>query len=98
MPAPHIASTQCVARGAESARAGAFRESDMAFALVTVRLVLFSQMPSSTKGSAVAATSSFARRGIFDSGSQRNSCADKKNVREAHRANEPNAISTSRFQ
>ncbi len=84
--------------GGSLGAAGALTDSAMAFAFATVRLELFSQIPKSTNGSAVAATNSLARRGILDSGSQRNSCADKKKVRQAHKASEARAISTSRFQ
>src|SRR5262249_25612783 len=45
--------------------------------------VLFSQTPRSTKGRAVAAAQSLALRGILDSGSQRKSCVETKNVRSA---------------
>src|SRR6266852_1994859 len=42
-----------------------------------------STTPKSRKGRAVAATRSFARRGVLASGSQRKSWADMKNVRQA---------------
>src|SRR5271154_4348555 len=89
---------QGVCFGGSSGPAGTLRDSAMAFAFDTVRLELFSQIPKSTNGSAVAATKSLARRGILDSGSQRNSWADKKKVRQAHKASEAKAIRTSRFQ
>src|SRR5260370_36540725 len=69
--------------------AGALSESYIACASDMVRLVLFSQIPRRRKGIAVAAASNLARRGILDSGSQRKSWADKKNVRAAHTASEP---------
>ena len=53
-----------------------------------MRSVLFSTTPKSRKGMAVAATSNFARRGVLASGSQRNSWADRKNVRPAQMARE----------
>src|SRR5258707_13709315 len=69
--------------------AGALSESYIACASDMVRLVLFSQIPRRRKGIAVAAASNLARRGILDSGSQRKSWADKKNVRAAPTAGEP---------
>src|SRR6266581_9633322 len=53
-----------------------------------MRSVLFSTTPKSRKGIAVAATSSFARRGVLASGSHRKSWADRKNVRQAQTARE----------
>src|SRR5258706_6551427 len=68
--------------------AGALSESYIACASDMVRLVLFSQIPRRRKGIAVAAASSLARRGIFDSGSHRKSWAGKKNVKAAHKASD----------
>src|SRR5229473_375428 len=51
-----------------------------------MRSVLFSTTPKSRKGIAVAATSSFARRGVLASGSHRKSWAERKNVRQAQTA------------
>src|SRR6266403_4714712 len=78
--------------------AGALSESYIACASDIVRLVLFSQIPRRRKGIAVAAASNLARRGILDSGSQRKSWADKKNVRMAQRASEQSASRTSTLQ
>src|SRR5260370_29347620 len=75
--------------------AGALSESYIACGSDMVRLVLFSQIPKRRKGIAVAAASNLARRGILDSGSQRKSWADKKNVRAAHTASEPGPRKTT---
>src|SRR5882672_5999453 len=77
---------------------GALKESNMACARAMVRLVLFSQIPKRRKGIAVAMTRSLALGGILASGSQRKSCADKKNVRIAQTANEQSASNTSELQ
>src|SRR5260370_8670126 len=53
-----------------------------------MRSVLFSTTPKSRNGIAVAATSSFARRGVLASGSQRKSGPDRKTVRQAQTARE----------
>jgi hypothetical protein len=53
-----------------------------------MRSVLFSTIPKSKNGIAVAATSSFARRGVLASGSQRKSWAERKKVRQAQAARE----------
>src|SRR5256885_10715456 len=70
---------------------GGLSESNIACACAMVRLVLYSQNPKRRKGIAVAAARSLARRGIFDSGSQRKSWAGKKKVRIAQRASEQGA-------
>src|SRR3989442_8966052 len=77
---------------------GALSESNIACACAMVRLVLFSQIPSRRNGIAVAAARSLALRGILDSGSQRKSWADKKNVRIAQTASEQSASKTSTLQ
>src|SRR5256885_5981231 len=74
---------------------GGLSESNIACACAMVRLVLYSQNPKRRKGIAVAAARSLARRGIFDSGSQRRSWAGKKKVRMAQRASEHRASKTS---
>ena len=77
---------------------GALSESNIACACAMVRLVLFSQIPSRRNGIAVAAARSLALRGILDSGSQRKSWADKKNVRIAQTASDQSASKTSTLQ
>src|ERR1700676_175089 len=68
------------------------RLSKAAFASFKMRSVRFSQTPRSKKGMAVAATSNLARRGILDSGSQRKSCADRKNVSMPQQMREMNSV------
>src|SRR6266849_739410 len=67
---------------------GEFMEINADFASRRMRSVLFSRTPKIRNGIAVAATSSFARRGVLASGSQRKSWADRKNVRNAQTARE----------
>src|SRR5712691_3106598 len=63
-------------------------ERNADFASSRMRSVVFCTTPRSRNGIAVAATSSFARRGVLASGSQRKSCADRKKVRQAQTARE----------
>src|SRR5256714_9192231 len=77
---------------------GGLSESNIACACAMVRLVLYSQNPKRRKGIAVAAARSLARRGIFDSGSPRESWAGKKKVRMAPRASGQSASRTSTLQ
>src|SRR5258708_38622777 len=62
------------------------RKADLASRMM--RSDLFSTTPKSKNGIAVAATSSFARRGVLASGSQRKSWAERKKVRQAQTARE----------
>src|SRR5216684_7679681 len=68
--------------------AGEFVERNADLASRMMRSDLFSTIPKRRNGIAVAATSSFARRGVLASGSQRKSCAERKKVRQAQTARE----------
>src|SRR2546430_10575715 len=77
---------------------GGLSESNIACACAMVRLVLYSQNPKRRKGIAVAAARSLARRGSFDSGSQRKGWAGKNNRVMAPRASEHSAGRTYTLQ
>lgn|SRR5215475_6833654 len=81
-----------LALGDEDERGVPVREMKASLASRRTRSERFSTIPRSKKGIAVAATYSFALRGILASGSHRKSCAERKKVSSAQQVRE--AIST----